>query len=92
MLCKIFLGQISNKSEIRYTISNDKILRILGSQRIQVIQAKMYSSESLAALEWKIKNVPTPTNLVSETIKYYEYEDGTVSLKIEKYNKQAKIA
>ena len=37
------------------------------------------------------KNIPIPTNLVLETLKYYEYEDGTVSFKIENYNKQAKI-
>ena len=66
---KIFTGQISNNSEIRYTISDDKITKILGSQRIQAYPAKMCNSENLVQIEWKINNISTSESLVSKYMK-----------------------
>ena len=45
----------------------------------------------MAEIEWKINNISNVESLVSENIKYYEYEDGSVSFKTKTHNKNVKI-
>ena len=41
-------------------------MKILGIQGIQAYPAKMYSSENLAKIEWKINNISTSQSLVED--------------------------
>ena len=67
-----------------------KIMKILESQGIQAYPAKIYSSENLVEIEWKMNNISICKGLLPEDIKYYEYKDGSVSFKTKSHNENAK--
>ena len=56
LICKWFIGRLSENSITKYQLDNNQIINIIGTKGIKAIQAKSFSTETNAGLDWKLDN------------------------------------
>lgn len=91
LICTGFIWRLNKNSRTKYKLDNNKIINIIGTKEIKVIQIKSFSVETNALLDWKLDNFIEKSILIPEDSVIYHDNDGSIDLRFGNYNYQAGI-
>ncbi|KAG5591573.1 hypothetical protein H5410_042087 [Solanum commersonii] len=86
LMCTGFIGKIASKSNTRFRLKVEDVVKVMGNKGIKLIKPIKINPEEYAGLEWNLENLNKKKVLTPDSHLMYTNTKGETSIRFTDYN------